>query len=111
MWKQYIRCLVSLILPLQVHVSKESSIPDHCRAYALSDPNDKDYQTKCEHDHLNVCDRCEKLASVLSDIQEAIERMSASNISRDIIEELTFTETQAIKKEHLRLEVTPSPLC
>ena len=102
----YIRCLVSLILPLQVHVSKESSIPDHCRAYALSDPNDKDYQIKCGHDHLDVCDRCEILASVLSDIREAIERMSASNISRDIIEELTFTETQAKKnilawKSHL----------
>ncbi|CAH3170329.1 unnamed protein product [Porites lobata] len=26
-----------------VNVSKQSNIPDHCRAYALSDPRDKDY--------------------------------------------------------------------
>ena len=57
-----------LILSLQVHVSKQSNIPDHCRAYALNDPKDKDYQMTCLYDHLQTCDRCELLALVLADI-------------------------------------------
>ena len=78
-----------------MHVSKQSNIPDHCRAYALSDPNDKDYQMICPHDHLDTCDRCELLSSVLADIQDALEKMFDSNVSRDVIEELVFIEGQA----------------
>ena len=80
---------------MQVHVSKQSNIPDHCRAYALSDPKDKDYQMTCPHDHLENCDRCELLASVLADIHDALEKMSNGNVSRDVIEELTFIKGQA----------------
>ena len=80
---------------MQVHVSKQSNIPDHCRAYALSDPKDKDYQMTCPHDHLENCDRCELLASVLADIHDALEKMSNRNVSRDVIEELTFVKGQA----------------
>ena len=82
-----------------MHVSKQSTIPDHCRAYALSDPKDKDYQSICEHDHLETCDRCELLASVLDDIDEALQKMSSSNIASDIIEELTFIVDHA--KQHI----------
>ena len=78
-----------------MHVSKQSNIPDHCRAYALSDPNDKDYQMICPHDHLDTCDRCELLSSVLADIHDALEKMFDSNVSRDVIEELVFIEGQA----------------
>ena len=78
-----------------MHVSKQSNIPGHCRAYALSDPKDKDYQMTCPHDHLETCDRCELLTSVLADIHDALEKMSNSNVSRDVIEELTFIEGQA----------------
>ena len=84
---------------MQVHVATESNIPDHCRAYALSDPNDKDFQSICAHDHLESCDRCELLASVLDDIGQAVQKMSSSNIGSDIIEELTFVEIQA--KQHI----------
>ena len=70
---------------MQVHVSKQSNIPDHCTAYALSDPKDKDYQMTCPHDHLDPCDRCECLASVLADIHDALEKMSDCNVSRDVI--------------------------
>lgn len=83
------------MLSLQVHVSKQSSIPDHCRAYTLSDPKDKDYQITCPHDHLDTCDRCELLASVVADIHDALEKMSNNNVSRDVIEELVFIEGQA----------------
>ena len=80
---------------MQVHVAKESNIPDHCRTYALSDPTDKDFQSICAHDQLENCDRCELLASVLDDIGQAVQKMPGSNIRRDINEELTFVEIQA----------------
>ena len=73
-----------------MHVSKQSSIPDHCRAYALSDPNDKDYQMICPHDHLDTCDRCELLSSVLAGIQDALEKMFDSNVSRDVISKISW---------------------
>ena len=49
----------------------------------------------CPHDHLENCDRCELLASVLADIHDALEKMSNRNVSRDVIEELTFIKGQA----------------
>ena len=78
---------------MQVHVSKQSNIPDHCKAYALSDPKDKDYQMTCPHDHPDTCDRCEMLALVLADVHDA-SKMSDSNVSRDAIEELVCIEGQ-----------------
>ena len=78
-----------------MHVSKQSNIPDHCRAYALSDPKDKDYQMTCPNDHLDTCDCCEMLVLVLADIHDAPGMMSESNVSCDVIEELVFIEGQA----------------
>ena len=68
---------------------------DHCRAYALSDPKEKDYQIICPHDHLEICDRCDLLASVVTAIHGALEKMSDSNGSSDVAEELNFIEGQA----------------
>jgi len=82
-------------MSLQVHESKLSNIPDHCRANALSDAKDKDYQMTCSHDHLDTCDCCELLASVLADIHDILEKMSDSIVSSDVIEELVFIECQA----------------
>ena len=60
------------------------------------------------HDHLETCDRCELLASVLADVHDALEKVSNSNVSRDVIEELAFIEGQAKQnilawKAHLHL--------
>ena len=77
-----------------MHLLKQSNIPDHCRAYALSDPKDKDYQMICPHDHLDTYDRCELLVSVLAVIPGALE-MFDSNMSRDVIEELILITGQA----------------
>ena len=82
----------------KVHISKESCIPDHCRAYALSDPNDPEFQTKCSHKHLDICDRCDNLKTVLNNIDEAISQMLANNA--DVIEELTFVTNQAKQAIH-----------
>ena len=81
-------------MSLHVHVLMQFNIPDHCRACAQSDPKDKDYQIICPHDHLDTCDRCELLASVLADLHGALETFD-SNMSCDVIEEMVFNEGQA----------------
>lgn len=69
-----------------------SSVPDHCRAYALSDPGDQDYLLDCDHDHEDRCDRCSQLASVVAEIKETLE---ASNCSNDTKDELNFVIVQS----------------
>ena len=61
----------------------------------MSDPKETDYQIICPHDHLEICDHCDVLASVLADIHGALEKMSDSNESSDVVEELNFIEGQA----------------
>ena len=72
-------------------------MPDHCRKYALSDPNDKDFQTKCSHQHFNTCDLCDALSWVLHEIDGEVAKMSDNNVSIDTKEELEFTLTNAKK--------------
>ena len=65
----------------QVHVAKESSIPDHCRQYALSDPQNAAFKTVCNHTHDDRCDRCEELSMGLREIDRAIAEMANHNVS------------------------------
>ena len=76
----------------KVHASMRSSVPDHCRAYALSDPGDHDYLLDCDHDHVDRCDRCSQLASVVAEIKETLE---VSNCSNDTKDELNFVIVQS----------------
>ena len=69
-------------------MAKTSTVTDHCRQYALSDPCDKDYQSACDHTHQDKCHRCEELTAVLHEIDEGIQRMSSNNVSEDTREEL-----------------------
>ncbi|CAB3977875.1 Hypothetical predicted protein [Paramuricea clavata] len=57
----------------RVHCKEtESPCPDHCRKYALSDSENKEFQELCSHKHTLVCDQCERLTQVLIDIEHAI---------------------------------------
>ena len=77
-------------------MSKTSSVPDHCRQYALSDPRDSDYQSSCDdHTHQDICDRCEELTTLLHEIEEAIMNMPTHNVSEDTRDELLFVFDQA----------------
>ena len=76
-------------------MAKTSTVPDHCRQYALSDPCDKDYQSACDHTHQDTCHRCEELTAVLHEIDEGIQRMSSNNVSEDTREELFFVSDQS----------------
>ena len=59
------------------HCQEESRCPDHCRAFALSVPNDADYRTDCSHDHDFSCRDCEALKEVIQEIQFAIAKYSS----------------------------------
>ena len=84
----------------KVHVSKESTVPDHCRKYALplSDSKDKDFQTRCDHNHFDICDRCESLSLVLKEIDGALAKMPENHVLVDTKEEMEFTVKKAKKQ-------------
>ena len=44
----------------------ESQCPDHCRKFGLSDPNDRDLQEQCSHEHTLCCPNCDDVTSCLS---------------------------------------------
>ena len=72
---------------------KSSTVADHCRVYALSSPNDEDYKTVCGHNHDDICDRCNRISSVIPEIEEALEQAAFSKRC----EELAFI-TSHVKK-------------
>ena len=74
---------------MQVHVSQSSKVADHCRSYALSDPNEPSFQATCDHDHSDMCERCATLASTLNDIEEGLVAQS-QNMASNTKEELVF---------------------
>ena len=77
-------------------MTKTSSVPDHYRQYALSDPLDSDYQSRCDdHTHQDICDRCEELKTVLQEIEEAVSKMPTHNVPEDTTQELLFVFDQA----------------
>ena len=60
---------------LQVHVSERSTMADHCRIFALSDPNEKKFQEECNHGHEDACDRCDQLVSTIDEIESALAKV------------------------------------
>lgn len=53
-----------MFFTLQVHVSFDSTVADHCITFAMSDEKEKKYKAKCDHEHNQTCDRCSKLHKV-----------------------------------------------
>ena len=88
---------------LKVHISNDSSVPDHCRAYALSYPQNNDYVTACGHGHNARCDRCELLLAVLQEIQVAHDSIDCSDEERDEMDYEISQSKQGIQawKAHL----------
>lgn len=60
----------------QVHIAESSTVPDHCREFALSDESGP-FGSKCEHKHDMVCINCEQIHELLSSISSLI---SESNL-------------------------------
>jgi hypothetical protein len=62
---------------LQVHVSKSSRVADHCRSHALSDHSDRDFISKCDHEHDLRCDRCDLIQLVFSELDSALKELAS----------------------------------
>jgi hypothetical protein len=58
----------------KVHVSPNSSVPDHCSTFALSDNINNCWKKQCDHQHDHICDRCQLLKLTLDKIQSLIEK-------------------------------------
>ena len=56
----------------QVHISSPSQEADHCVVFALSDRSESDFQQSCNHEHTDVCDRCQSLRENLAEIQRVL---------------------------------------
>ena len=67
-------------------------VPDHCRAYALSDPDTPNYSVTWDHTHCDSCDRCLLVSSVERKIEEGLEMAECSDNEK---EELEFVISQA----------------
>ena len=77
-----------------MHVLQSSTVSDHCRAYALSDPDESVFQVQCDHEHEDGCERCDLISSTLDAIDAALDA-HVENFSPAIKEELFFTAKQA----------------
>jgi hypothetical protein len=54
----------------------ESHCPDHCRKFALSDPEDSDFEEECAHEHTERCSQCDDVTSCLHKIKKLIKDAS-----------------------------------
>ena len=75
-------------------MSQSSLVPNHCREFALSNLTDPSYQGLCDHDHNEVCDRCNLLLETLLDIEASLAAQTV-NLSSDENGELLFKVKQA----------------
>ena len=55
------------------HVSTADKCADHCMTFALSDIQSTEFNIKCDHDHLQTCERCDGLENVLKEIHTKIQ--------------------------------------
>ncbi|KAK2565739.1 hypothetical protein P5673_010917 [Acropora cervicornis] len=78
----------------KVHICTTSKVVDHCRKYALSDPKEPAFQSPGDHEHTEVCDRCELLKTSIQAI-EAGPVAQNDNLTPEVKEELSFTVKQA----------------
>ena len=61
-----------------MHSVEASRVPDHCRVYALSDPNNADVVGTCDHAHDESCPQCSQLENVLSTLESGCSDVQSS---------------------------------
>ena len=58
----------------RMHCEEDGSpCPDHCTYFALSEPQNTEFQGTCAHEHEVRCANCESLKSVIQEISNEIE--------------------------------------
>ena len=73
---------------MQVHVSDNLTVADHCKAFALSNPKDNDYVI-CDHQHN---DKRDEITSTIDEIKIALqEQWKDRHIEEAAKEEAEFS--------------------
>lgn len=75
----------------KTHLEMSDNCSFHCITFALSDPKEKSYRSQCHHIHQDNCDRCSKLETIFSKLEEKIN----SVIDDDLQEELKHDLSQS----------------
>ena len=75
---------------------EENKCPNHCRKFALRDKEDPAFQESCLHLHLETCERCENLKSVLDDVEGHIRGSSWNPYSKEQQDDLVYDFKQAL---------------
>lgn len=60
------------VVIVQVHISGNSEVAEHCSVHALTDPSDKDFSQDCDHQHDERCSQCMALDNVLVCIENLV---------------------------------------
>ncbi|CAG2246841.1 unnamed protein product [Mytilus edulis] len=68
-----LECKRYLKTDYKVHISSQSTVPDHCKVFALSDNKDQSFKSKCLHEHDSVCQNCEQVTEFLSSVTHLVE--------------------------------------
>lgn len=61
-----------LFLLHKVHLDNQSSVPEHCIVFSLSDPSVTGFKEQCNHHHNHVCGQCEGLNVVVEKIGQTV---------------------------------------
>ena len=91
--------ITCIFLIKQVNVSRYSRVADHCTQYALSNSTDQSFKSTCAHDHDLLCQRCQDLKDVLSDINMAIQNSQFEDEYDK--EDALYTFQEAVRAIHL----------
>ena len=87
----------------QVHVTKSSTVIDHCATFALSDKYSKGFRQMCDHEHNDTCDECLSLRVTFDEIIHAVNSSNYDKqLSAPLLEKFwSYQETIDVWKSHL----------
>ena len=75
----------------RVHCNEDNSpCKDHCRPFALSDPEDAAFQANCDHVQHLSCSKCEDLKHVLDEVKEQVQASSASVHNKEYQDDVLY---------------------
>ena len=97
------RCRQYLKSDYKVHVSKLSTVEDHCATFALSDKSDKDFRQLCDHEHNDTCEECRNVWVTFEETKEAINNSTYDEQikARLVVKFMSYRQTIDDWKSHL----------
>ena len=81
---------------LKVQAKKNSTCVDHCLTYALTDEQNEDFKTVCDHPHIERCLSCSAIPAVIDEVESCIQ--ISANLPEDTRSELGHDLEQSKNK-------------